>query len=79
MGDEGSKLSVLKENGISSHYFGKRRRDNRPVNAEANMEDLLDKVMNQNFVPVIDDDHVFIGLITRKDVISYLANKSKAD
>lgn len=57
----------------------KRRRDNRPVNAEANMEDLLDKVMNQNFVPVIDDDHVFIGLITRKDVISYLANKSKAD
>lgn len=57
----------------------KRKRDNRPVNAEANMEDLLDRVMNQNFVPVIDDDRVFIGLITRKDVISYLANKRKTD
>ena len=52
-----------------------RNRDNLPVNAEANMEDLLNKVMNQNFVPVIDGMNRFIGIITRREVISYLLDK----
>ena len=41
----------------------------------ADMEDLLGKIMNQNFVPVLDDQKNFIGIITRKDVISYLCKK----
>ncbi|MEG1847888.1 MAG: CBS domain-containing protein [Lachnospiraceae bacterium] len=53
----------------------RRRRDNEAVKAQANMEDLIDKVMNQNFVPVIDDNRVFIGIITRKDVLSYFIGK----
>lgn len=53
----------------------KRKRDNEPVVADANIEDLISKVMNQNFVPVIDDDERFIGIITRKDVIQYLSRK----
>lgn len=52
-----------------------RNRDNLPVNAEANMEDLLNMVMNQNFVPVIDGMNRFIGIITRRAVISYLLDK----
>lgn len=52
-----------------------RRSDNRPVSADAAMEDLLDKVMNQNFVPVLDDQKNFIGIITRKDVIRYLCRE----
>ncbi len=52
-----------------------RRSDNRPVLADADMEDLLDKVLNQNFVPVLDDQKNFIGIITRKDVIRYLCKK----
>ena len=32
-----------------------RRSDNRPVFADSNMEDLIDKALNQNFVPVVDD------------------------
>ncbi len=56
----------------------KRRMDNVPVHADSNMEDLISKVLNQNFVPVIDDNRVFIGIITRKDIIQYLCtNKSK--
>lgn len=54
-----------------------RNRDNLPVSAEADMEDLLNKVMNQNFVPVIDGMNHFIGIITRRDVILYLMNKNK--
>ncbi|MCI7812681.1 MAG: CBS domain-containing protein [Lachnospiraceae bacterium] len=49
----------------------KRRWYNDPVNINCNMEDLLMTSMNQNFVPVIDDDRRFIGIITRKDIIQY--------
>lgn len=52
-----------------------RKRDNKAVNAQADMEDLIDAVMNQNFVPVVDDKNVFIGIITRKDILSYLTDK----
>lgn len=52
-----------------------RNRDNEPVDVDVNMEDLLNKAMNQNFVPVIDDRKRFIGLITRKDLIQYLCKK----
>ena len=49
-----------------------RRVNNRPVNAEAHMESLIDLAIKQNFVPVVDDDNVFIGIVTRKDIIQYL-------
>ncbi len=52
-----------------------RNRDNKPVDADANMEDLFQIVMNQNFVPVIDDKGHYIGIITRRDVIQYLLSK----
>lgn len=56
-----------------------RDRDNLPVSAEANMEDLLNKVMNQNFVPVTDGMNRFIGIITRREVISYLLDKKQRE
>lgn len=52
-----------------------RKWDNEPVDVDVNMENLINKVMNQNYVPVIDDDKRFIGIITRKDVIQYLSKK----
>ena len=55
----------------------KRRLDNRPVKADAYMEDLIGKALNQNFVPVLDDQKCFIGIITRKDIIQYFYKKSQ--
>lgn len=52
-----------------------RRSDNLPVLASANMEDLIDKALNQNFVPVVDDRGYFIGIITRRDIIRYYYEK----
>lgn len=52
-----------------------RRLDNKPVSADAAMEDLIDKALNQNFVPVVDDQKNFIGIITRKDIIRYFYDK----
>lgn len=54
-----------------------RRSDNTPVSIDSNMEDLLDKAMKQNFVPVLDDKRSFIGIITRKDIMKYFADKMK--
>ena len=54
-----------------------RRADYRPVSADSNMEDLMEKAMDQNFVPVIDDQQNFIGIITRKDIIGYCYEKIK--
>lgn len=47
----------------------------RPVSASATIESLILLSMNQNFVPVIDDDNIFIGLVTRKDIIEYCYNQ----
>ena len=56
---------------------GPRRSDNTPVSIDSNMEDLLDKAMKQNFVPVLDDKKSFIGIVTRKDIMKYFADKMK--
>lgn len=52
-----------------------RNRDNEPVEADADMEDLINKAVNQNFVPVVDGDQCFIGIIKRKDIILYLSSR----
>ena len=45
---------------------------NEPVSVETDMDDLFSKILNQNFVPVIDDRGVFIGIVTRRRVMQYL-------
>lgn len=54
-----------------------RRLDYQCVSAESDMEDLIGKVMEQNFVPVVDDQEHFIGIITRRDIIGYYYDKIK--
>lgn len=48
-----------------------------PVNINAKLEDLLLIAVNQNFVPVTDDRGLFIGIVTRKDILQYYYNKMK--
>ncbi len=47
----------------------------KAVCIDTSMEQLLGQVQNQNFVPVIDDRSVFIGIITRSDIIKYFVKK----
>jgi CBS-domain-containing membrane protein len=44
---------------------------NECVYIEAEMEDMLTLAADQNFVPVVDIDRVFLGIIRRKDIIEY--------
>jgi len=55
----------------------KRRMDYRPVSISSNMENLIDRALNQNFVPVVDDRGLFIGIVTRKDIIKYYYEKGR--
>jgi len=36
------------------------------------IENLTGQILNQNFVPVIDDQGVLMGIVTRQNVIRYL-------
>ena len=54
-----------------------RKADYEAVSADSDMEDLIRKAMNQNFVPVVDDQKKFIGIITRKSIIEYCYEKLK--
>jgi len=54
-----------------------RRATFKPVHVDSNIEDLLDRAINQNFVPVVDDKGSFIGIITRKVIIKYCYSEMK--
>ena len=49
-----------------------RRVRHRSVTIDARMEDMVDLVAVQNFVPVTDGRGMFCGIITRSDVINQL-------
>jgi CBS-domain-containing membrane protein len=49
----------------------KKRLRTECVSINAQMEDMLALAADQNFVPVVNDDRIFIGIIRRKDIIEY--------
>ena len=50
----------------------RRIRDNKAVNANCRIETIIETILSQNFVPVVDDDDNFIGIITRREIMKYL-------
>ena len=52
-----------------------RRKDHVPVRVTTDMQELVDRAINQNFVPVVDDKDAFIGLIPRSAIIKYCQQK----
>ena len=52
------------------------RKDFNPaVRIDVAMDELLERAMHQNFIPVVDDIGTFIGIVTRQDIIRYFVNK----
>ena len=52
-----------------------RRKDNVPIRVTHSMRDLVERAVEQNFVPVVDDKDTFIGLVTRKSIITYCVDR----
>ena len=47
---------------------------NPPVRVDVSLEELFTRVTEQNFVPVTDDRGMFIGIVTRRNVMRYLCD-----
>lgn len=56
-----------------------RKSFNPSVSVGTKIDELLNRVCKQNFVPIVDDRGVFMGIVTRKSVIEYLYNNLKND
>lgn len=52
----------------------KRHRDNIPIQVDEDMINLINISKKENFIPVIDGRGIFIGIITRQDIIDYFFN-----
>lgn len=44
---------------------------NKPVYIDQEIGDLIETSIDQNFVPVVDDNNIFIGIIKRSDILNY--------
>ncbi len=54
----------------------KRIKEYKAVNGgTTSMEEIVDVALDQNFVPVVDDDYNFIGIITRKTIMNWMYSK----
>ncbi len=49
-----------------------RRKDYKAVPVTTGMTELLRGVLDQNFVPVVDDRDMFIGIVRRTSVLDYV-------
>ena len=81
---EGDMLWYLQRSGLTFAEAEKlplhlvpHSRDNQPLLATMNLTHLLENSMAQNFAPVVDDRGMFIGIITRKRVLSHLCEEMK--
>ncbi|MGM0879403.1 MAG: CBS domain-containing protein, partial [Bacillota bacterium] len=45
-----------------------------PISVNSEIENIVNTSLNQNFVPVVDDYGVFIGIIRRREIIELLSN-----
>lgn len=45
---------------------------NPAVNIDASLGELIDRLMDSNFVPVVDGRGCFVGIVTRKKLLTYL-------
>lgn len=50
---------------------------NPAVKISVSMEELLERALQQNFVPVVDDREFFIGIVTRQSIMKTLATKKE--
>lgn len=46
----------------------------RPVGIDAQMEELFNRAIEQNFVPVTDSRNVFVGIVRRREILEFCAN-----
>lgn len=49
---------------------------NPAIRITSPIDELIMRALNQNFIPVVDDRDLFIGIVTRRSVIKYFYDKN---
>ncbi|WP_110114714.1 CBS domain-containing protein [Bacillus sp. CGMCC 1.16541] len=52
-----------------------RYQDYQPISIHDEIDSILSKAIDQNFVPVVDDQGVFIGIIRRREILEFYADR----
>lgn len=72
---------IVKENRISMEDLEKVKirelisKEVPAVKVDADVSELVSQIMNHNFIPVVDDRRVFMGIVTRRRVIQELSEQ----
>lgn len=48
-----------------------------PLQIEAGRDEVIEAILNQNFVPIVDGRNSLCGILTRRGVIAYLAQEDR--
>ncbi|MDH4620086.1 CBS domain-containing protein [Brevibacillus sp. AY1] len=51
------------------------QRDVKPISIRTDIEKIYNLAIDQNFIPIIDDSEIFIGIIRRRELIEYMYKK----
>ena len=81
---EGDFLWYWKDKGLSFEELGRlplseipSSREMLSVGVECQLEELYPLISQQNYVPVVDDQNVLIGIVRRQSVVSYLVQNKQ--
>jgi CBS domain-containing protein len=70
-------INIFKDTEKESIKKIKRHRDSKSVSINSDIESLVELAKAQSFIPVVDDQNIFIGIIKRSDIINYCIGKLK--
>lgn len=48
-----------------------------PCKTDVDIDQLFSQSLEQNFVPIVDDRNIFIGIVTRRNILSYFVEQAK--
>ena len=76
---KGEYVGTLTEGDILWGLKKLHGRDYKAVTVTTSMDQLIEAAMNQNFVPVVDDRGMFIGIVRRQAIIRYCYDKARSE
>lgn len=50
---------------------------NKPIGIDSEIEDVENSMKNKSFLPVVDDNNVFIGIVKKEDILNYKSSYSE--
>ncbi len=79
--DDGRGVSMQNAEGLKLKDVLERDRERpyKSVRITAGRDELIRLAMNQNFVPVTDDDGAYIGIVTRRNIIRHFVTASSGE